>query len=122
MRIEEIIEGKPSKSYCKNTPKSKMGASAMASCKSRGLIARDGEKTHKIGNKRVKMGGRKIKGKKYGGPLPDYGSGSQANYSKDSVKQEHQFGVIDCSDTKAQCRYHQLRVWVLYSSTAPLQS
>jgi len=72
MRIKEITEGKPSKSYCRNTPKSKMSASASASCKSRGLIARDGKKSHKIGKKRRKVGGRRIKGKKYGGPLPDW--------------------------------------------------
>jgi hypothetical protein len=73
MKVLEIIqEGKPSKSYCRNTPKSKMGASAAASCKSRGLMSRDGKKSHKIGKKRVKVGGRRIKGKSYGGPLPDY--------------------------------------------------
>jgi hypothetical protein len=73
MKVFEVIEeGKPSKSYCRNTPKSKMGASAQASCKSRGLMSRDGNKTHKIGKKRKKMGGNKIRGKKYGGPIPDY--------------------------------------------------
>ena len=40
--------------------------------KSQGYRARKGEKSHKIGSKRVKMGGKKIKGKKYGGPIPDY--------------------------------------------------
>jgi len=72
MLIKEITEGKPSPSYCRNTPKNKMGASASASCKSRGLIARDGKKSHLIGKKRKKVGGRRIKGKKYGGPLPDW--------------------------------------------------
>jgi hypothetical protein len=72
MRFREIVEGKPSKSYCRNTPKSKMGASALASCKSRGLISRDGKKSHKIGKKRKTVGGRRIKGAKYGGPLPDW--------------------------------------------------
>ena len=73
MRFSEIIdEGKPSKSYCRSTPKSKMGASAQASCKSRGLISRDGKKSHKIGKSRKTVGGRRIKGKKYGGPLPDW--------------------------------------------------
>lgn len=77
MKIQEVTEGnkqssKPSKSYCKNTPKGKMGVSALASCKNRGLVARDGKKSHKIGNKRVKVGGKKIKGKSSGGPLPDY--------------------------------------------------
>lgn len=73
MKISEITEGStPSKSYCKNTPKHDMSASWKASCKSRGLVSRDGGKSHKIGDKRVKVGGKKIKGKKYGGPLPDY--------------------------------------------------
>jgi hypothetical protein len=77
MKILEITEGKkkssaPSKSYCKSTPKSKMGASAKASCKSRGYIARDGKKSHKVGKKRITVGGKRIKGEKHGGPLPDY--------------------------------------------------
>ena len=42
----------------------------------KGFRSRDGKKSHKIGKKRVEVGGKKIKGKKYGGPLPDYGSGS----------------------------------------------
>lgn len=49
-----------------------LGASQLASCKSQGLRARDGNKSHKIGNKRIIVGGKKIKGKKYHGPLPDY--------------------------------------------------
>jgi hypothetical protein len=49
-----------------------MSASWAASCKSMGLMARDGKKSHKIGNKRKTVGGRRIKGKKYGGPLPDW--------------------------------------------------
>ena len=72
MRIKEITEGKPSPSYCRNTPKDKMGVSAKASCKSRGLISRDGKKSHKIGKKRKTVGGRRIKGKKYGGRHPDW--------------------------------------------------
>lgn len=72
MKVSEIVEATPSKSYCRNTPKSKMSASWAASCKSQGLIARDGKKSHKIGNKRKTVGGRTIKGKKYGGPLPDW--------------------------------------------------
>ena len=47
----------------------------LASCKSQGLRARDGEKSHKLGKSpksRIKVGGHRIKGKKYGGPLPDW--------------------------------------------------
>jgi hypothetical protein len=83
MRITEIIdtdqdveEATPSKSYCKNTPADKMSASWLASCKSQGYKEREGGKSHKIGKKRKKVDNRIIKGKKYGGPLPHYGSGS----------------------------------------------
>lgn len=51
-----------------------LGASNLSSCKSQGLRARDGKKSHKIGKSRSTVGGKKIKGKKYGGPLPDWGS------------------------------------------------
>lgn len=55
-----------------------LGASALASCKSQGLRARDGKKSHLIGHGkskvRITVGGKKIKGKAHGGPLPDYGT------------------------------------------------
>lgn len=55
-----------------------LGASALASCKSQGLRARDGKKSHLIGHgksaTRITVGGKKIKGKAHGGPLPDYGT------------------------------------------------
>jgi len=56
-----------------------MGVSDLASCKSRGHVTRDGSKSHKLGpqsSSRTKVGGKKIRGEKYGGPLPHYGSGS----------------------------------------------
>lgn len=79
MKISEIIsstpEAKASKDLCTSSiPDKKLGASNLASCKSQGYRARDGDKSHKIGSKRIKMGGKKIKGKKYGGPIPDWGS------------------------------------------------
>jgi len=68
--------GKASVKLCTSSkPDSKLGASNLASCKSQGLRARDGNKSHKLGKtqkSRVKVGGKKIKGSKYGGPLPDY--------------------------------------------------
>lgn len=71
---DEITEWKASKELCKSDkPDSALGASALASCKSQGYRARDGSKSHKIGKKRVKVGGKKIKGKPYGGPLPNWG-------------------------------------------------
>lgn len=70
---EGIIEGKASKKLCLSTKTdAELGASNLSSCKSQGLRAHDGKKSHKIGNKRVTVGGKKIKGEKYGGPLPDY--------------------------------------------------
>ena len=77
MKIKEITEGlqleKASRKLCLSTkPDDELGASNLASCKSQGLRARDGKKSHKVGNKRITVGGKKIKGQKYGGPLPDY--------------------------------------------------
>lgn len=73
-------EGKASRALCvSGRPDSDLGASQLASCKSQGLRARDGEKSHLISKHgkrkvRVTVGGKRIKGKKYGGPLPDYGT------------------------------------------------
>lgn len=68
-------EAKASRALCIGSkPDAEIGASQLASCKSQGLRARDGKKSHKIGKQRVTVGGHKIKGKKYGGPLPDYGT------------------------------------------------
>ena len=53
-------------------PDSALGASQLASCKSQGYRSRDGGKSHKIGGERQKVRGKRIKGKKYGGPLPDW--------------------------------------------------
>jgi hypothetical protein len=68
--------GKASRELCKSSkPDADLGASMLSSCKSQGLRARDGEKSHKLGKSpksRVKVGGHRIKGRKYGGPLPDW--------------------------------------------------
>ena len=85
MRIDELLENndqeladwQATRSLCKSSkPDSALGASALASCKSQGYRRREGKKSHKIGQKRVTMGGKKLKGKAYGGDIPDYGSGS----------------------------------------------
>lgn len=60
---------KPTKHYCRNTPKSKMSASWLSSCKAQGLVSRDTGKTQKIGNKRVKLNNRRLKSQSYGGPV-----------------------------------------------------
>ena len=80
MRIDELLqseddleEWQASKELCRSSrPNSALGASALASCKSQGMRTRSGKKSHKIGKKRVTVGGKKIKGKSHGGPLPDY--------------------------------------------------
>jgi hypothetical protein len=68
--------GKASRELCKSSkPDADLGASMLSSCKSQGLRARNGEKSHKLGKSpksRVKVGGHRIKGRKYGGPLPDW--------------------------------------------------
>ena len=72
-QLMATTEAKASRDLCtSNIPDKRLGASNLSSCKSQGYRARDGEKSHKIGSKRIKMGGKKIKGKKYGGPIPDY--------------------------------------------------
>ena len=81
MRVDEVLtseddieEWKASRKLCKSSkPNSKLGASALASCKSQGFRRRSGKKSHKKpGGKRQAVGGKHLKGKKYGGWLPDY--------------------------------------------------
>lgn len=72
---QAIDEWKASRKLCTSgKPDSSLGASALASCKSQGYRSRKGKKSHKIGKHRTTVGGKKIKGKKYGGPLPDWGT------------------------------------------------
>ncbi len=69
----ELEEEPASRSLCTSgKPDSALGASQLASCKSQGYRSREGAKSHKVGSDRVKVRGKKIKGKKYGGPLPDW--------------------------------------------------
>tara|TARA_B110000503_G_scaffold139985_1_gene229690 strand:+ start:641 stop:895 length:255 start_codon:yes stop_codon:yes gene_type:complete len=83
MRVDELLENEQelddwaaTRSLCTSSkPNSALGASALSSCKSQGYRRREGNKSHKLGpekTSRVKVGGKKIKGKKYGGPLPDW--------------------------------------------------
>ncbi len=79
MKVHEIIgEAKASKSLCLSTkPNSELGASQLASCKSQGFRSREGKKSHLMGKgpeSRMVMGGHKVKGKKYGGKIPDWGT------------------------------------------------
>ncbi len=80
MLIHEILSerGKASRKLCLSpVSNDDLGASQLASCKSQGLRRREGKKSHKLGSSpdsRITVGGKKIKGKKYGGKLPDWGS------------------------------------------------
>jgi hypothetical protein len=69
----EVAEAPASRDLCQSgKPDSALGASQLSSCKSQGYRSRDGGESHKVGSERVKVRGQKIKGKKYGGPLPDW--------------------------------------------------
>jgi hypothetical protein len=82
MKIQDIIvetldqsieEAPASRKLCTSRkPDSALGAINLASCKSQGYRSREGGKSHKVGTDRVKVRGKKIRGKKYGGPLPDW--------------------------------------------------
>jgi len=70
---EDLDEEPASRALCTSgKPDSALGASNLSSCKSQGYRSREGAKSHKIGSERVKVRGKKIMGKKYGGPLPDW--------------------------------------------------
>ena len=72
--VEGVVDEEPaSRALCQSgKPDSALGASQLSSCKSQGYRSRDGGKSHKVGSERVRVRGKKIKGKKYGGPLPDW--------------------------------------------------
>jgi len=78
MRIFEVVnrdldEEPASRALCTSgKPDSALGASNLSSCKSQGYRSREGGKSHKVGSDRVKVRGNTIKGKTYGGPLPDW--------------------------------------------------
>ena len=74
---DDIDEWKATRELCKSSrSNASLGASALASCKSQGFRARDTKVKHTLNKKRQNITGRKVKGKKYGGPLPFYGSGT----------------------------------------------
>ena len=73
MKISEITEAPATKELCKSSrPDKDLGASNLASCRSQGLRKRVSQVKHTIKKKRQGIDGKKIKGKKYGGPLPDW--------------------------------------------------
>ena len=76
MRIFEVLDtdeniGPAPAGVC-SKPTADLPSSWVASCKSQGKRKRTGHRVAKLGGKTKKVAGKKIKGKKYGGPLPDY--------------------------------------------------
>lgn len=80
MKIDEVFtndadieEWRASRELCMS-PRSdgSLGASALSSCRSQGYRRRSSRVKHTIGKRRQSIDGRKIKGRKYGGPLPDW--------------------------------------------------
>ena len=76
MKIYEVLGTDenigPAPSGVCSKPKGSLPASWVSSCKSQGKRKRTGNRDEKISGKTQKVAGRRIKGKKYGGPLPDY--------------------------------------------------
>ena len=83
MRVEDLLqleadieEWAATRSLCKSSkPDHAIGASALASCKAQGYRARQTGKTQKVGKKRVKLGGKKLKSKDYGGHISPTATG-----------------------------------------------
>ena len=76
MKISEVLNpneniGPAPAGVCSRPTKS-LPASWVSSCKSKGKRKRTGHRVAKLGGKTKKVAGKRIKGKKYGGPLPDY--------------------------------------------------
>lgn len=65
--------GPASRALCRSKkPDGALGASNLASCVSQGLRAHKSGRADYVNGKQMRVGGKKIKGKKHGGPLPDY--------------------------------------------------
>ena len=65
--------GPASRSLCRSKkPDSSIGASNLASCVSQGLRAHKSGRADYVNGKQLRVGGKKVKGKAHGGPLPDY--------------------------------------------------
>ena len=75
MKKEDITDegGPASRSLCRSKkPDSALGASNLASCVSQGLRAHKSGRADYVNGKQLRVGGKKVKGKAHGGPLPDY--------------------------------------------------
>jgi hypothetical protein len=72
-REQAVSEGPASRRLCTSSrPNSKLGASQLSSCKSQGYRKREGKMSYNIGGRPTRSAGKEIRGKKYGGPLPDW--------------------------------------------------
>ena len=74
MKIYEIYTGEnigPAPKGVCSKPASQLPASWLSSCKSQGKRQRTGDRKEKVDGKTIKVAGKRIKGKKYGGPLPE---------------------------------------------------
>lgn len=70
---QDLDEAPASRKLClSGKPNNKLGASNLSSCKSQGYRKREGKMAYKIGGQNVRSAGKEIRGRKYGGPLPDY--------------------------------------------------
>jgi len=78
MKIREICQPQenigPAPSGVCSRPKSSLPASWVSSCKSQGRMKRSGERKQKVRGKTIRVANKRIKGRAYGGPLPDYSS------------------------------------------------
>jgi len=76
MKISEIYNTDenigPAPAGACSRPAKDLPASWISSCKSQGKRKRTGDRSEKVGGKTMKVSGKRIKGNKYGGPLPDY--------------------------------------------------
>lgn len=81
MKMSDLLEGidaeldergPASKKLCLSSkPDAALGASQLASCKSQGYRSRHNKREFSIGKgKKIKVDGKKEKGKKYGGRIP----------------------------------------------------
>lgn len=81
MKMNEICEGieteldergPASKKLClSSVTDDKLGASQLSSCKSQGFRTRHSKRTYYLGKgQKLKVDGKKVKGKKYGGQIP----------------------------------------------------
>lgn len=66
-------EAKASRALCLSTvSNAKLGRSMYSSCVAQGLRAHTGDKKARVGDRIIKLAGKKVKSAKYGGPLKQW--------------------------------------------------